>query len=214
MTGRKKVVNVSESFGRYTITTTSEINNKLEADRIYFCAGLIPNTEFMRRNFAKTLDEKNQIKVNQNFRVEGTSNIYALGDCNNTPELKTAFVASLQSNYFIKIFKKLTLNKKVSNYEFAQSPPPAFILSLGPFRGVFAAAGKVLSTGALAVTAKNQIMNIGITKMNQDKSLLKIDYDKILTKDLKNPAKKEQNDSDEEEGQATLKRVEQEFGFH
>jgi len=191
-----------------------EINNKLEADRVYFCAGLIPNTEFMRRNFPKTLDEKSQIMVNANFRVEGTTNIYSLGDCNNTLELKTVFVTGLQTNYFIKNFKKITQNKKVSNYEFAPYPPPVFVLSLGPFRGVFAAAGKVLSTGTLAVTAKNQFSTMGLTKMNQEKSLMKIDYDKILTKDLKRPNKKDFNESDEEEGKETLKKAEEDFDFH
>jgi len=211
----ERVIDVAETFGRYSITTSAEINNKLEADRVYFCAGFIPNTEFLRRNYPQILDEKNQIKVQDNLKVQGTTNMWALGDCNSTPEIKTAYITTLQSTYLIKNFSKMAKNKKVSPYEFASFPPPVFILSLGPFRGVFAAGSKILSTGALAVTAKDQILLIGVKQMNQEKSLLKIDYDKLLTKDLKSPVSKDLTEEDnEEEGNATLKRFEEEFGFH
>jgi len=209
----EKVINVSESFGRFTLTTTSDINNKMEADRVFFCAGIIPNTEFMKRHLAKALDERNQIIVNENFRVEGRNNIWALGDCNNTPETKTAYVAGLQATYLIKNFSKMVRGKKVSNYEFQPFPPIVMVLSLGPLKGIFAAGSRVLSSGSLAVTAKSQFQTIYVTKMNQEKSLLKIDYDKILTKDLKSPVKDSEED-EEEEGKAMMKKVEEEFGFH
>jgi len=209
----ERVVDVNETFGLYTITTTSEINNKLEADRVYFCTGFIPNTEFMKNNFPQSLDIKNHIKVDEYLRLEGTTNIWAIGDCNNTLEIKTVYIAVIQAAYLIKNLRKLVHNKKVPAYEFAPLPPPVLILTLGPLRGVFTAGSKVLSTGTMAVGAKQQLQTLILTKLGQEKSLMKIDYDKILTKDLKSLTHNKEIEEDEEEGKVTLKNLEAEYGF-
>jgi len=217
----EKVIGVTENFGRYTLATTSEINNKIEADRVYFCAGFIPNTEFMRRNFQYFLDDKTQIKVTEHLRVEGQSYIWAIGDCNNTPENKTAYVSNLQADYWIKNLGKFLKRKKASSYTPASMPPPVMLLSLGPFRGIALAGSRVLSTHKLAVSAKYNVLNLLLNQMNQDKSLMKIDWDKLLTKDIKErkdlKESKGGDDSDEEGAKDQIKILgigKEEFGFH
>lgn len=46
------------------------------------------------------MDEKNQLKVNEYFQVEGFENVFALGDCCNSKEIKEAYVAGLHAGVF------------------------------------------------------------------------------------------------------------------
>ena len=40
--------------------------------------------------------EDENLKVNRFLQVEEMNEVFAIGDCNNTPELKTAYVAGTQ----------------------------------------------------------------------------------------------------------------------
>lgn len=43
------------------------------------------------------MDEKNQLKVNEYFQVDGLEDVFAIGDCCNSKEIKEAYVAGLHA---------------------------------------------------------------------------------------------------------------------
>jgi len=64
--------------------------DSIEADLVISCIGLPPNKDSISRLMDGKLDENHRIKVDEFLKVEGFSNIYAIGDCCNTPEDKMA----------------------------------------------------------------------------------------------------------------------------
>lgn len=64
---------------------------KFDCDLIFKCTGVVPNTSLTKTLFGTTLfDESNLLKVNDFLQVEGFDNVFAIGDCVNTPEPKMA----------------------------------------------------------------------------------------------------------------------------
>jgi len=64
--------------------------DSLETDLVISCIGLPPNKDSISQLMAGKLDENNRIKVDEFLKVEGFSNIFAIGDCCNTSEDKMA----------------------------------------------------------------------------------------------------------------------------
>ena len=63
-------------------------------------------------------DEKsNLLKVNQFLQVEGYDNVYALGDCVNTPEHKMAAHAGTHANCIASNFIKELKGQEKSPYK-------------------------------------------------------------------------------------------------
>jgi NADH dehydrogenase FAD-containing subunit len=67
------------SLNKYTTSS----GKTYEADLVLNMVGIQPNTKFMKRNFPTLLDEWGFIKVNQFLQMDGYSNIFVVGDCNN-----------------------------------------------------------------------------------------------------------------------------------
>lgn len=64
-----------------------------KVDLVLVCAGYSPNTSFLPGTLK---DERGLIKVDENLRVVGSTNVFAIGDCNNVAETKTFVVAGTQ----------------------------------------------------------------------------------------------------------------------
>jgi len=62
---------------------------KIKADVIVVGAGVIPSTEFLKNSAGFTLEKDGSIKVNENFKVEGLENVYAIGDIARFPYFET-----------------------------------------------------------------------------------------------------------------------------
>jgi len=62
-------------------------------DLIYDCAGYIPNTAFVPKALKNDLG---RIRVDAALKVVGTSNVFAIGDCNDVEETKTFVAAGTQ----------------------------------------------------------------------------------------------------------------------
>lgn len=88
-----------------------------QADIVYTCAGVTPNTAMMTEHFSSALDEQNRLKVDGCFRVEGTQHLFALGDCANVPEGKLGYLADQQANALAKAMIALSNNKTPKAYK-------------------------------------------------------------------------------------------------
>jgi len=198
----ERVRNAKWENGKYLITTNAAIHNKIEADKVYFCAGYIPNSEFMRKNFDNVLNEKGFIKVDKNFQVEGQTNMYAIGDVISSSEDKTAYAAGEHAKSFIsnlKYIKAGQLNKRKA-YKPMPSPQPLMAISLGVTRGIFLFKGIIVSTKSMAIKMKSTFEASLCGDFNQDKAILKIDFNKKLRDEVKDSTGKEPASETEEDG--------------
>jgi NADH dehydrogenase FAD-containing subunit len=63
------------------------------ADLFYNCIGSKANTGFLANEFKSSLNDRGLIRVDDQFKVVNTENIYAIGDCTDTPEAKLGLLA-------------------------------------------------------------------------------------------------------------------------
>ena len=104
-----------------------------EADMVYMCVGLTPNTDLMSPGFTSNLDESGRIKVDERLQLVGETSIYALGDCANISEPKFGYVADSQAVYLAKSFVALSRGKTPRRYK---SPAVMSIVPIGRSKGV------------------------------------------------------------------------------
>ena len=97
-----------------------------QADIVYMCVGLVPNTELMRSSFASILDQSGRITVDDRLRVVGSENIYAIGDCASIPAVKFGYVADAQGVLLAKNFAAIADGKPTKSYK------PQAVMSLVP----------------------------------------------------------------------------------
>lgn len=102
---------------RFDTFISSDDEDYKSADVVYNCVGLKPNTELMGKHFAGQLDAQGRIKVDEQFRVEDSENLFALGDCANVPEGKLGYLADLQAAALAKNIIALANGKSTKNYK-------------------------------------------------------------------------------------------------
>ena len=57
------------------------------------------------------MEKNGSLKVDRFLRVEEIENLFAIGDCNNTPELKLAYLARLQAGKIVKFSRYFSLSQ-------------------------------------------------------------------------------------------------------
>ena len=67
------------------------------------------------------MDERGALKVNEYLQVEGHTDIFALGDCNNVAEMKLAVTADMQCQHLYKNLKLMFNQQKMTNYKPGES---------------------------------------------------------------------------------------------
>ena len=77
--------------------TTNNPETNIDADLLLKCIGLSLNSGAYQSSLSDKMDEKKQLKVNEYFQVEDFENIFAIGDCCNSKEIKEAFIAGLHA---------------------------------------------------------------------------------------------------------------------
>ena len=112
----------------------TNLGNALNADMTFMCTGIVPNYEFMKPNLSATLNERNLIKVNESLRVEGLSNVFAVGDVNDRPVEKTAQNSERQAKLAVSNIRALEAQKPLTSYT---SKPTPMVISLGKWHGIF-----------------------------------------------------------------------------
>mmetsp|Transcript_16349 Transcript_16349/g.41460 ORF Transcript_16349/g.41460 Transcript_16349/m.41460 type:complete len:306 (+) Transcript_16349:191-1108(+) len=110
----------------------------IEGDVIFQCTGVSINTAFLKNCelISPALNQRGEIAVDATFKVQGMTNVFAIGDCASTGEAKLGFHARLHSKHLEKFFKKVLAGKKAlpSPYKFKLNPMG--LVSLGSNAGV------------------------------------------------------------------------------
>lgn len=107
---------------------------KIQADLAFLCTGIKPNSDSIKGELRKIIDEKGCIKVNDYLQVEGHSNIFAAGDITDCKEEKLAQTAENHANVVIHNIMCCEKGKKMMEYK---SSPKPMIISLGKWKGIF-----------------------------------------------------------------------------
>ena len=124
---------------------------KVEADLVFMCTGIIPNSEFMAGDLKQELDEKKYIRVNHYLQLRHHHNIFAVGDVNNLPVEKTAQNAEIQAGIAAKNIIALEEQRKLTEYKVKVTP---LVVSLGKWNGLFISQNIIFS-GIIAGLLKN-----------------------------------------------------------
>ncbi|CAG05093.1 unnamed protein product, partial [Tetraodon nigroviridis] len=91
-----KVANLSELKLNVTTKNMQVLTDKgerINADLIICCTGLRVNSSAYQSSFSDHMTESGALKVNEHLQVEGSAHIFAIGDCNDVDEAKTAYNA-------------------------------------------------------------------------------------------------------------------------
>lgn len=104
-----------------------------QADIVYKCYGVTPNTSFMRPKLSQYLDHDGRIKVDAYFRMKDEANIFAIGDCATMPAVKFGYVADAQGKLTARNFASMASGKRMKPFK----PPPVIsLVPVGPTRGL------------------------------------------------------------------------------
>ena len=132
---KNKVILVyNEQVIEYTPVIITDKGKRIEADLVFLCTGIIPNSDFLEKNFKNILNENKYVMVNEHLQVLNYSNIFAAGDVNNTEVEKTAQNAIQQAKIIISNIRALEKNKVLKKYAQRKTP---LVISLGKWDGVF-----------------------------------------------------------------------------
>lgn len=110
--------------------------NEIEFDAYFICYGSKPCTNIISSSFPNWLNETGEIKVNKHFQVLDNVNIFAIGDCCDTKELKLAFNAGFHASVAANNVARL-LNGDVRLKEYFVSKRKMMFMSAGRDNGIF-----------------------------------------------------------------------------
>ncbi len=104
---------------------------KLEADLVFWCTGIVPHFEFLKKHFKDFLNERDQIKVNEFLQVN--EKMFAAGDINDIHQEKTAQNANYQGVTVARNIKALAKGEQLNKFIPSVTP---MTISLGKYKGV------------------------------------------------------------------------------
>ncbi|KAJ8030624.1 Apoptosis-inducing factor 2 [Holothuria leucospilota] len=113
------VANLSElpKDGSSPCVVKTNKGTEINTDLVIVCIGMSSNCDAYKEYFADCMDDYNNLKVNQYLQVEGYSNVFAIGDCNDATSPKMALKAEGQSEIVAKNIKALETKGSLSPYK-------------------------------------------------------------------------------------------------
>ncbi|WOL19747.1 apoptosis-inducing factor [Canna indica] len=119
---------ISEGDGVY-MTSAGE---KITADCHFVCVGKPPGSSWLQESVLKDCLNKNgQLIVDEYLRVRGRSNIFAVGDITDVPEIKQGFLANKHAMVVVKNMKMLMKGADESKLAKYKASSAMAILTLG-----------------------------------------------------------------------------------
>ncbi|XP_050369551.1 uncharacterized protein LOC126787697 [Argentina anserina] len=126
---------ISESPGRKTYQTSE--GQMFEADCHFICIGKRLGSAWLKETVLKSsLDLHGRLMVDQNLRVKGRQNIFAIGDITDIPEIKQGYLAQKQALVAAKNLKLLLAGGRESKLATYEAHSGVALVSLGRKHGV------------------------------------------------------------------------------
>jgi len=127
---------------------------RIPTDVAYCCVGFVPNTDFMKANFAELLTPKGHIKVNEHLQTVDYPNIFALGDIADINEEKLAQNAEKHADVVAKNIRAMESTCPFAAMHSYTPGTRVLIISLGPKRAMLVRGDRVYIEGSLASKVK------------------------------------------------------------
>jgi NADH dehydrogenase FAD-containing subunit len=140
----------------YSTRLSQEDEAYRNADVVYMCVGQTANTHLMKANFASKLDRAGRIKVDDKLRMEGSENIFAIGDCANAPGVKLGYLADIQGALIAKNLAAAAKGKGMKSYKLL---PMVALVPIGLKKGLVQMPG-IVTTFRPMVNMKQKDMFI------------------------------------------------------
>jgi len=138
-------------------------NETIKADITYVCVGLVPNTNFLKKEMSTILNDRGLVKVDNFMKVEGYDNIYALGDCSNLDnDNKNGYVAAVQGRLLTDMLIKTLNGQKVKPYK---KQPLIIVTTTGTDTGVAQLPFAVTTSKFMINTKQKDLGNSNMYKM-------------------------------------------------
>lgn len=99
------------------VTLTTDQETSVPADLVFRCTGLKVNSVAYQSKLSDKMEKNGSLKVDRFLQVEEIENVFAIGDCNNTPELKLAYTAKLHADAVAENIKRLNESKRLKEYK-------------------------------------------------------------------------------------------------
>ncbi|MCO8273116.1 FAD-dependent oxidoreductase [Actinoplanes sp. TRM 88003] len=115
----------------FEVTTAD--GDRIAADLWFACYGGTVPSNYLGAGLAAARQPGGRLAVDEHLRVAGHDRVFAVGDLNDTPELKTGRAADRQGEVVAGNIRALIGGGPLTAYE---PFPPGMILSLGPRGGV------------------------------------------------------------------------------
>ncbi|KAM6916446.1 ferroptosis suppressor protein 1 [Xenentodon cancila] len=115
----QKVSNLSElklNVTQKNLLVSTDKGETLTADLVISCAGLRVNTAAYGTSLSRSMAENGTLKVNNHLQINGFSNIFAVGDCANVAEPKTAYHAQLHAAVAVTNIANSVTERELTEY--------------------------------------------------------------------------------------------------
>ncbi|KAL6567000.1 hypothetical protein OROMI_015404 [Orobanche minor] len=120
----------NSSEGTKTYVTSS--GESFEADCVFVCTGKPIGSEWLMSTVLKDrIDDFGKLKVDENMRVKGYKNVFAIGDITDVKEIKQGYLARKHALIAAKNLKLLTSGGKEKKMAIYKPHSPKVIVSLG-----------------------------------------------------------------------------------
>ncbi|XP_067091722.1 apoptosis-inducing factor 2 [Osmerus mordax] len=154
----QKVSNLAELdlnvFKKDTVITTDK-GLEITADLVISCTGSKINSSAYSSTLNGCLAENGALNVNEHLQVEGYENVYAVGDCTNINEPKTAYAAGLHAGVAVNNIAYRLAGKAQTAYH---PGSVTMLLAMGHNDGVGQVSGMKLPRFLVAKAKSNNLL--------------------------------------------------------
>lgn len=149
------------------VTLTTDKGSSFETDLVFRCTGMKVNSVAYQSKLSDKMEKNGSLKVDRYLQIEEIENLFAIGDCCNTPELKLAYIAKLHADVVVENIKRLNENKGLKEYKPGN---PAMALTLGRNGGAVQLPNGMVAGKFLTKTLKSKdVMTPAMWKMMKKK---------------------------------------------
>jgi apoptosis-inducing factor 2 len=139
------------------VSVTTASGDTLTADVWFRCFGVTPQTGYLRGALADQVDAAGFVRVDDQLRVAGGENVFALGDASNA-DRKTAGAAATEAAVLVQNLRaQITGEGETATYA---ASPPAIVLPLGPTGGASQLPGRGVVDAGMTSQIKGQSLLI------------------------------------------------------
>lgn len=119
----ERVVNMDEvkEKGFQNVMLVTDKGTRMKVDLVIPCTGLKVNTEAYKNSLGDKMNRLGRLNVDEFLQVKDVPDVYAIGDCNDVPEIKLAYGAETQGKYVADNLKLKHEGKAMKPYNVNKS---------------------------------------------------------------------------------------------